>query len=195
MTVKLISALIITVLCGFSYESPVAKPENIRLRDAYDDCFDKVARCFGMPKDCVNSRNCDVLMKATPCATQCGGADFELIWKINLTSGDHWAAGGLSVDDKMGDDSVTECILKDDNKTVTARQGLTFHNESGEPHYGVVTVEPVQGITNEQGIYTDGIVSCTWKRSQNTTVRSNFFDIFDDPYYILMAHGPMKGGS
>lgn len=91
------------------------------------------------------------------------------------------------------------------NNTVTARQGLTY----GEGlygdydydvksiyggyygNYGVNTVEPVKGIVNQNGNYMNGVVHCSWSRSNETSVKGINFDISSKKYYVFLAMGPI----
>lgn len=160
--------------------------------DIYDNCDAKTERCFGMPSDCTSNRRCDVLMTATP--DQNRGAIFKLYWNRDSSSSDRWVGSALSRDRKMGDDSVTECILWKNN-SLTVRQGLTYcDDDSNDDDCGVRTVEPIDGITGETGGYNDGWVYCSWSRSENTVVRDLDFNIYNNKYHVMLAHGPIRGG-
>ncbi len=95
----------------------------------------------------------------------------------------------MSEDRKMGDDSVTECILLENN-AVDNRQGLTY----GPRPWGVRPAVHVEGISNQTSSFVDNVVSCSWYRlhytSINTTANSMVFFIWNTKYYVLLAFGP-----
>jgi len=145
-----------------------------------------------MPSNCLSNKNCEVLLTATPHERR--GADFKLYWNRHFSSNDRWVGAALSRDREMGDDSVTECILWKNN-SLTVRQGLTYcDDDSNDDDCGVRAVGPIDGISDENGGYDDGMVYCSWSRSDNTVVRNLDFNIYDHKYHILLAYGPIRGG-
>ena len=72
----------------------------------YDGC-DSVKGCLGLPGgSCVQDKSCSALVTFVQTNQR---IQFEL-WAINSPS-DSFVAVGLSDDNKMGDDSVTECTV------------------------------------------------------------------------------------
>lgn len=88
--------------------------------------------CFGAPANCVQSKNCKAVVAVTV-----SGERYEFEMKANVNPG--WVGVGLSDDDKMGDDSVIECV-KDGNRPVRAYMSWT----SGAPNYGAKRLNNVR---------------------------------------------------
>ena len=97
-------------------------------------------------------------------------------------------AVGLSDDDLMGDDSVTDCRLLTDGKVVT-RQSWNILDYENELLASVKGIEEIGSGTNE-----DGQITCKWKRSAKTEVKGKKFDMGLKSYYILLAKGDLEGG-
>lgn len=85
------------------YYSPEAPQESSAEFDPfYTDCsISKL--CFGIPDNCIDSQNCKAVVAVTVTGDQ---YDFELQAGNNAA----WVAVGLSDDQKMGNDSVIECV-------------------------------------------------------------------------------------
>lgn len=103
------------------FSPPESKEASTDFDPFYDGCT--VSKlCFGAPANCVNSKNC----KAAVAITVLGDKyDFELKAHSNAA----WVGVGLSDDEKMGDDSVIECVKK--NNGVSAYMSWTT-----APNYG-----------------------------------------------------------
>merc|ERR1719481_2474295 len=75
----------------------------------YDKCYEEKG-CFGTPDNCVEKRNCDMLVTYTKVeSTKKDGSHlfkFELQGKTDAK----YTAVGLSDDNKMGDDNVMVCM-------------------------------------------------------------------------------------
>jgi hypothetical protein len=193
MAQKVISTtILIAIMCQFSEQNPVSEPKNELLKETYAECNSKTSTCVGMPTGCVATQSCTVILSAKPTQT---GADFMLHWTRDHSSMDKWVAAGISTDMKMGDDSVTECILRN-NTMVKVRQGFTHCKKTdGNSDCGVDTVEPIKGITNETGTYSeDHVLTCSWSRAAETMVKAIDFNIQENKYYILLAYGPILNG-
>lgn len=100
---------------------PYFKPEIPQESSAefdpfYTDCSVKKL-CFGAPQNCVASKNCKAVAAVTVSGDQ---YDFELKAGSNAA----WVAVGLSDDQKMGGDSVIECV-KTPNGAVDAYMSWT----------------------------------------------------------------------
>jgi hypothetical protein len=160
--------------------------------DIYSNCVAKTSRCFGMPSNCIRNRNCEVLMNATPLERR--GADFKLYWNRDSENNNRWVGAALSSDRRMGDDSVTECILWKNN-SLTVRQGLTYcEDDRNDDECGVKNVGTVVGIDNQTISYSEGWVLCSWSRSMDTVVRDLDFNIYYHKYHVMLAFGPIRGG-
>ncbi|CAG2162482.1 unnamed protein product [Oppiella nova] len=100
------------------------------------------------------------------------GTKFAVNWHLNAGIQSQYVATGLSVDNMMGNDSVTECILNRDNGAPVERQGLTFGGEE----FGVNTVQ-MDGISEVKTSYSDDMLSCEWTRAIQTHVNDLEFDL------------------
>jgi hypothetical protein len=193
MAQKVIStAILIAIMFQFSEQNPVSELNEL-MNETYTECNAKTLTCVGMPTDCIAKQKCEVLLSAKPTQT---GADFMLHWTRDPSSLDKWVSAGISTDKKMGDDSVTECILSNhkNHTMVKVRQGLT-HCKKTDSDCGVDTVEPVKGITKEIGTYgEDDVLTCSWSRAAETIVKTVDFNIQKNKYYIVLAHGPTLNG-
>lgn len=76
--------------------------------------------CFGVPQNCVASKNCKAVAAVIVNGDQ---YDFELQAGNNAA----WVAVGLSDDQKMGGDSVIECV-RTPNGDVAAYMSWTTAN-------------------------------------------------------------------
>ena len=63
--------------------------------------------CVGETEGCVNTKNCTLL------TTYQGNSESDYVLEIYgiLTQGNDYVASALSLDDKMGEDSVMACML------------------------------------------------------------------------------------
>lgn len=68
----------------------------------YDGCASKKL-CFGVPDKCVSSQNCKAVVAVTV-----SGDRYE--FELKAVGSPAWVGVGLSDDNKMGDDSVLECV-------------------------------------------------------------------------------------
>lgn len=99
------------------YYNPEPPQESFAEFDPfYTDCSVRKL-CFGIPQNCVASKNCKAVVAVTVTGDQ---YDFEMQAGSNAA----WVAVGLSDDQKMGGDSVIECV-KSDNGKVTAYMSWT----------------------------------------------------------------------
>lgn len=177
--------ILIAIISHFSEQKPNSVPNNESINETYIECKSMMtSRCFGTPNDCIAHQNCVILLSLKPTQT---GPDFMLQWILDSSGGDKWVGAALSEDGRMGDDSVTECILWKNN-SVTVRQGLT------QGYSGVITVEPIPGISKETGRISDNIVSCSWSRAADTMVKNLEFNILNKTYFVILALGPIVMG-
>ncbi|CAG2105348.1 unnamed protein product [Medioppia subpectinata] len=156
----------------------------------YRECG-QAYQCYGMPSKCTQRSNCTVLLRVRPpsgTGWSASVASFELNWYRNAdTSTGQYVAVGLSTDDMMGDDSVTECILGSDGIAIE-RQGLTFGQKPKT--FGVRTVH-MDGISDVKTRHSNGVLTCSWTRALQTRVNNMTFDLVKNQYYVMLATGPM----
>lgn len=88
------------------------------------------------------------------------------------------------MDDKMGDDSVIECVPE--GGAVRAYTSWT----SGAPNYGVSRENVPQNIIRQiEGSLVDGTIYCKVERSAVSTVRGQDFDLINQRFHLLVASG------
>ena len=119
-----------------------------------------------------------------------GTVEIELFWDRASSSSDRWAAVALSEDQAMGEDSVTECIIETNGKT-QIRTGINPSGKKTTQEVNNTSVEPLDHSI------VDNLVYCKWKLAPITNVSLNgkqyYFDVLNNSYYLLLAHGPLNG--
>lgn len=158
-----------------NYAPPPPRQNSAEFDPFYEGCS-VFKLCFGSPVDCVNSKNC----KAAVAVTVAGDRyDFEL--KADNAA---WVGTGLSRDDKMGDDSVIECVKR--GNSVAAYMSYT----NGAPNYGAPRLpNPQLGIQLLNSSSVDGVIYCKVRRDVLTNVNGRTFDLIREKYNILIAAG------
>lgn len=91
----------------------------------------------------------------------------------------------LSLDNKMGNDFVVDCLVESSGKV---KLGSSYNNDKKSNE--LVNVE--DAITNEQTMYSNGIVQCKWKMLNAFTVKDIQYDLMDKQYTILLAEGELE---
>lgn len=86
----------------------------------YTGCFSEKG-CFGAPDGCVATKNCKIAV-----ATIVKGESYE--FELKAPQDAAWVAFGLSDDNKMGDDSVVECV-RDQNGKFAAFMSRNLPND------------------------------------------------------------------
>ncbi|XP_013791076.2 putative ferric-chelate reductase 1 homolog [Limulus polyphemus] len=147
--------------------------------DLYDDCVAKRKSCFGMPSLCFKDKSCSVILTYI---YKDGEVEFEMAGSLGTS--DKYIATGISQDDKMGEDVVTECVLL--GERVIVRQSWNIPNG----YNNEVLDEDLEGIHGQTGDYVDGVITCHWKRKGVTIVRNSVHDIVKNKYHLLLAKGP-----
>lgn len=95
-----------------------------------------------------------------------------------------YVASALSMDDKMGNDSVIECVPE--GGSVRAYSSWTFR----EPNFGVTRENVPQNIYKlVEGSYNNGQIYCRVQRDAVSQVRGVTFDLIRNKYNVLVASG------
>ncbi|CAG2179941.1 unnamed protein product, partial [Oppiella nova] len=157
---------------------------------AYKRCADNERLCFGIKgeEDCIDTNDCTVLYSSfanSESTGVLGTVEFELYWNRDTTSGDRYVALALSNDNKMGSDTVTECIL-DASGTPRLAYGWT------DGHDGTENIDTDTSIKELGHSFNDGIVYCRWSRVPVFTIKKSEFDLLNSSYHLLLAYGPLK---
>ncbi|XP_074042422.1 putative ferric-chelate reductase 1 homolog isoform X2 [Leptinotarsa decemlineata] len=141
----------------------------------YDGCGD-TKLCFGTPVNCDRSKNCKAVVAVTVTGDK---YDFEM--KADRSAA--WVGVGLSDDDKMGRDSVIECVK--------AGNGVeTYMSWTGtNPYRADRLSNPRLGIELLNASVIDGVIYCKVRRNVVTNVNGVTFNLVSDVYNILIAAG------
>ncbi len=154
------------------------------INSIYSKCLDARVYCMTLPENCIKQNiTCDILLTAASVIDTNGSVEFELFGRVRDKT--RWFAMGLSFDQEMGDDSVTEILVSNDAKFNGIRQ--SWNQEENNQVIGHVKgIKQIGNIT-----LTDGILSGKWQRDGLTIVKGNNFDILHDKFYVLLAEGPL----
>lgn len=95
-----------------------------------------------------------------------------------------YIALGLSDDDKMGGDSVIECVPE--NNRINA---YTSYTTAPTPFASGRDGIPQNFIRLVDSSFVDGTIRCQIERQTISDVRGRRFDLANDQYYLLLALG------
>lgn len=165
----LLTTLVLNVSCNNDYIKP---------------CVEKERLCIGIPSDCVETGDCDLLVRSVSLVNREDGVKFELFGKVKNDR--KWFAVGLSTDSSMGQDSVTECLILNDN-TLDVRESFTTGKRRP------ILVQGERTFTNQSVKYQDGMLNCEWIRRPKVVSNGHTFDIINQRYFVLLAYGPFNG--
>ncbi|CAL4140771.1 unnamed protein product, partial [Meganyctiphanes norvegica] len=163
--------------------APVAKSISAAMDNIYFGC-ETLKGCFGIPSNCVKNENCKVLMTYSKSPSD-GGYKFELAGDISGPSG--YVAGGLSRDEKMGEDSVMICRTEEGTTDVLMAINQGKSNS--------ILVDSNLGITSEQTAFVDGRVYCSFIRDVETEILGDVFNLDTDKYNLMVATGGVSSGT
>ncbi|KAL4236048.1 DOMON domain-containing protein frrs1L [Mactra antiquata] len=144
------------------------------------------------PTECGVTRGC-----YSECEADCR---FVVTWKDNGAAVDfslalkldrkdlqaQWIALGLSNDQEMGDDSVTECVVNDNAVEV----GKSYNQD--KLNVPLTEVDSTYGLTNIQGNIVNGVLRCSFTQSKSL-INNQVFNVNND-YYLLVADGRATRG-
>lgn len=200
---------------NFNPESP--KQASADFDPFYDGCG-STKLCFGAPTaNCVSSKSCKAVVAITVTGDR---YDFELKADSNAA----WVGVGLSDDDKMGDDSVIECVKRGTGVAAymswTSRTpfsatrlanvsklfrsfGRNLNNEklkvSEERCWTFLAIcvcffQPQLGIELLNSSIVDDVIYCKVRRDIVTQVNDLTFDLVNNKYHLLVASGASVSG-
>ncbi|XP_025111276.1 putative ferric-chelate reductase 1 [Pomacea canaliculata] len=101
-------------------------------------------------------------------------------------SQEYWIAVGFSRDQKMGDDSVTECIMRDSRVEV-----YQSFNDGDNNNY---LDNKRAGLSEVKGNVEDGVLYCSFLRAKTYPHDPRVFDLNED-YYLFVATGEAFSGN
>lgn len=149
----------------------------VRKSDSFYDGCAVTKLCFGTPDGCVSTQDCAAVVAVTV-----SGERYE--FEMKAVGKPAWVGVGLSDDDKMGDDSVIECIK--DGSSVKPYLSWT----TPRPNLNAVRItNPQQGIQLINSNVIDGALYCKVLRDTKTTINDKEFDLVNTKYYLLIATG------
>ena len=176
----------LSLTIGFHSLGYLPSENPFNLLDKYDECYG-TRGCFGLPKDCIDNKNCDIFV--TYQQEESGNVRFNLEGNAHK---EEYISLALSKDDNlMGEDLVMYCY---DNATDGIGMSWNF---AGPPEYTTTILdEPHGGYENESYSQIDGSLSCTFTmyRLFNATPPGRTdpvsFDLMSS-YFLLVAKGPL----
>ncbi|CAA9996609.1 unnamed protein product [Nesidiocoris tenuis] len=165
---------------GEAVGSFAALPDNFKTLDCnnfkrlYDGCGVR-KNCLGSPVGCEKKRDCIALI-----AVSRNGQDYEFEM---MALNSKYVAVGLSADNKMGGDSVMECVQE--------RNAIKLYSSWNKPGEKANTREKVnQSILKLiNSSYTDGVIYCEFTRDASSQIMSTSFDLIKNQYFLLLAAG------
>jgi len=160
----------------------------------YDKCYEEKG-CFGTPDNCVDKRNCDMLVTYTKVENTKEVGTHLFKFELQGKTDESYTAVGLSNDKDMGDDSVMVCMHNSNDMPVQ------MYWNSQNPKNSVPLEDTSYGLSDVSWKNEDGLVTCTFFREPVTDVevpnqdRSVQFDLDNSTFYLLLARGPVSEGS
>ncbi|XP_017300331.1 putative ferric-chelate reductase 1 homolog [Diaphorina citri] len=141
----------------------------------YTEC-NKLKSCFGSPEGCVDSQSCTAVASVRVEGTR---HTFEL--KAENAA---YVAVGLSHDNKMGGDSVMECVREETGGgSIKAYNSWNIANDKANKRIGV------DGINLLNSSSVDGSIYCKFTRDPVHRIEGTLFDMAKDQYFLLLASG------
>lgn len=154
------------------------KAENINNEDIiYNGCGDSKT-CFGIPNNCIETRSC-----VSFTAVKVEGDKY--VFEMRSPPRAAYIATGLSTDDKMGDDSVMECIYESGSVRAVSSWTTVGSGKFDAPRSGV----PQNIVQLRQGRFENGMIYCQVERPTITRVNNVEFDLSKNRYFLLIASG------
>ncbi|XP_067657072.1 ferric-chelate reductase 1-like isoform X2 [Haliotis asinina] len=101
------------------------------------------------------------------------------------SSGDSWMAIGFSKDKKMGDDSVSECVVYGGDTEVFQSFNTAVDNDR--------LSQPKLGLSDPRGSVNDGIFECSFLRQTDGHGDVKLFNLTQD-WHLMFAHGKATAG-
>lgn len=147
--------------------------------------------CFGLPAGCVESQKCLLIVAYKP-----DRLDYHFEMK-GLSNG--YIAMGLSRDERMGDDLTTSCIIQSNG-------GVDIVTGFNIGYNGNKNIQRGSGKKGSKEAMSDGIVeridysrkegwiSCSWKRTRQSTIEGQNWDLESDKYHVMLAQGSVQDG-
>ena len=166
---------------------------NNTANSIYDDCG-QTKGCFGSPNDCVDDKNCDIIVTYTKVTSSREDSGDKYKFEVGGKVGQDYSAVGLSLDDAMGLDSVMACVNSQSKQEVQM-----YWNPGG--HSASVPLDDITfGLTDITTNMEDDFYTCTFYRETITNITipggdsTSVFNLDTTKYYLLLAYGPYSSG-
>ncbi|XP_041972011.1 putative ferric-chelate reductase 1 homolog [Aricia agestis] len=143
----------------------------------YQGCAD-TKLCFGVPENCATTGTCKAIVAVFV-------AGDEYTFEIQGSGNPKYIAAGLSMDNKMGDDSAMECV-RNDNGRVSLFTSWTYAKE--EP-YVRRSDSPQDIVQLQESSMIDGKLYCKFKRNIVSVVKGQTFDLANNKYNLMVVSG------
>ncbi|XP_053395614.1 uncharacterized protein LOC123525863 [Mercenaria mercenaria] len=174
-----------------TYDYRSARKENIKIIETKEPAVVPILqRRIAMDQDCGSKKSC-----FQDCNDD--GCKFIVSWEAALDyvifnvravlneSLNQWIAIAFSADDKMGEDSVIQCVSND--------EGVIDIKHSYNDDKNNIRVEQAKlGLRNTTARFVDGIFECSFVRDRHVD-DERIFDL-DRDWNIHFAHGKSKKG-
>ena len=162
---------------------------NTNSNAIYDECY-QTKGCFGQPDDCVQKRNCDMIITYTKEISVSREKGERFKFEVGGAIGPNYIALGLSSDNQMGEDSVMACVHEAGRSPDIKMYWNVGHSTS------LPLPDPHQGLSDISGTAEEDFFSCTFYRDTLTNItvpggnKTTTFDLEHSEYYLLLAKGP-----
>jgi len=156
---------------------PTALPQ---LPSIYQGCGD-LKGCFGLFDNCVEQGTCAALVTYSVKGLR---YEFEL-WATSVST-NSYVAVAFSSDNKMGDDSVTECVM------VNGRADVHVSFNDGKSNSRLR--ESKEGLSNIEAKAIDGNLYCKFSRESSFTVNNIDFDLKNSHHLLLSLGSATESG-
>ncbi|XP_053620478.1 putative ferric-chelate reductase 1 homolog [Plodia interpunctella] len=153
------------------------KPATQKLDVIYQGCDDNKL-CFGIPDNCIPKGNCDAIV-----AVFVAGDIYT--FELQAAKNPKYVSTGLSMDNKMGDDSAVECV-RNDNGRVSIFTSWTYPKE--EP-YVRRSDSPQDIVQLLESSVIDGKLYCKFRRDTVSVVKGQTFDLANNKYNLMIVAG------
>lgn len=153
------------------------KPQTETRDLIYQGC-DDTKLCFGVPQNCIQQGNCKAVVAVF--------VDGEIYtFEIQGTDNPKYVAAGLSMDNKMGEDSAMECV-RNDNGRVSLFTSWTY--PKAEP-YVSRSDSPQDIVQLKDFTLINGKLYCKFTRDAVSTVKGQTFDLVNNKFNLMVVSG------
>ena len=158
----------------------------VQATSIYTGCSD-LKQCFGLPEGCVSTKDCKMI---TSLKLENGKVDVELV--NNEMKQANYLAMAFSGDEKMGDDLVFVCSPTwiEDPRVKVFWNSNAYHSDKLNGNEDVPKNQSIQE--------KDSRLTCMFSLEKQVTIKTdneNKEYNFEEGYHILLASGPVKGGT